>query len=360
MKKISAFFGAISIVVILSTSAMGQSNPPVATSDLSQYKTADDLFNYLKQMFVSSMQTDKALSRDEQMKTVGENIKKFDAAAPEFAKRYPQDPRRWEIKMMLVSGEGIKPMIGLEAPSPESMKKQLSEIADAKDASEKVRSMAAAQIVVFAIANSSDEMEVEQSISRFESKYPQSPIDVELRKMQLKKLQAKDPAKADTLMKRLAGNSNPMVAKMASEKLAQADQLKKPLELKFTAVDGSEVDLSKLRGKVVLLDFWATWCGPCKAEVPHVVEAYKKLHDKGFEIIGISLDQNKEALDAYIKENGMTWPQYFDGKGWKNEISTRFNINSIPAMWLIDKKGMVATTEARGNLAEQVEKLLAK
>ena len=134
----------------------------------------------------------------------------------------------------------------------------------------------------------------------------------------------------------------------------------KSLELKFTAVDGREVNLASLRGKVVLVDFWATWCPPCRGEVPNVVAAYKKLHDKGFEIIGISLDQDKDALLAFIKSNNMTWPQYFDGKGWENAISHKNGVDSIPAMWLIDKQGKIATKEAREDLAGEVEKLLAK
>jgi thiol-disulfide isomerase/thioredoxin len=134
----------------------------------------------------------------------------------------------------------------------------------------------------------------------------------------------------------------------------------KPLELKFTAMDGHEVDLSKMSGKVVLVDFWATWCGPCVAEVPHVVEAYKKLHSQGFEIVGISLDEDKAAVENFVKDKEMTWPQYFDGKGWQNEISSKFGIRSIPAMWLVDKKGMVVSTNARGNLEQLVEKYLAE
>jgi len=132
----------------------------------------------------------------------------------------------------------------------------------------------------------------------------------------------------------------------------------KPLDLKYTAVDGKTVDLSKMRGKVVLIDFWATWCPPCRGEVPNVVAAYKKYHDQGFEIMGVSLDQDKDALVSFTKENGMVWPQYFDGKGWDNEISKEFGIDSIPAMWLVGKDGKVITTDAGDDLDGQVESAL--
>jgi thiol-disulfide isomerase/thioredoxin len=137
-------------------------------------------------------------------------------------------------------------------------------------------------------------------------------------------------------------------------RISAADE--KP-EIKFTAVDGREVDLAKLKGKVVLIDFWATWCGPCVGEVPHVLEAYKKFHDKGFEIIGISLDRDKSALTSFIKERGMEWPQSFESS---NALADKYGINAIPAMWLVDKDGNVATKNARKDLAAQVEKLLAK
>lgn len=134
-----------------------------------------------------------------------------------------------------------------------------------------------------------------------------------------------------------------------------------PLELKFSAVDGREVDVAQLRGKVVLVDFWATWCGPCQAEVPNVVAVFKKYHEHGFEVVGISLDEDKDAMLKFTKEQGMTWPQYFDGQGWENAISSKHGIRSIPAMWLIDKKGKVRSTEARGEqLTSLIEKLLAE
>lgn len=139
---------------------------------------------------------------------------------------------------------------------------------------------------------------------------------------------------------------------------ANGGSVGKLLKLNFDAADGTKVDLAKLQGKVVLIDFWATWCGPCMREVPNVVAAYKKYHDRGFEIVGISLDQSKESMMKVAAAKGMTWPQYFDGKGWGNEISTAYHIKSIPTMWLVGKNGLVATTEARGNLEGEIERLL--
>lgn len=139
-----------------------------------------------------------------------------------------------------------------------------------------------------------------------------------------------------------------------------AAKLGKPLVLKFKAVDGREVDLSKLKGKVVLVDFWATWCGPCMQELPNVKAAYDKLHDKGFEIVGISFDKKKETLNYVLKKEKMEWPQHFDARGWENRIGEKLGIESIPTMWLIDRKGNLRDMDARKGLTAQVEKLLAE
>ena len=133
-----------------------------------------------------------------------------------------------------------------------------------------------------------------------------------------------------------------------------------PLDIKFQAVDGTHVDLSKMQGKVVLVDFWATWCGPCVGEIPHMKATYDKFHAKGFEIVGISLDQDLARLREFTRAQGMAWPQYFDGKGWGNLISSRYGIRSIPTMWLVDKNGKLADTDARQDLEGKVAKLLGK
>jgi len=126
-------------------------------------------------------------------------------------------------------------------------------------------------------------------------------------------------------------------------------------------VAGKHLSVGDYKGKIVLVDFWATWCPPCVRELPNVVETYEKHHEKGFEIIGISLDQDETKLKNFTKDRKMNWQQYFDGKGWGNKLAAKYGVQSIPATFLIDREGKIIDKDLRGEALEQaVAAALAK
>lgn len=132
------------------------------------------------------------------------------------------------------------------------------------------------------------------------------------------------------------------------------------IELAFTAIDGSEIDVAKMTGKVVLVDFWATWCMPCMQDLPSVKAMYDELNGKGFEILGISLDEDRADLDGVVEDEEIKWPQAFDGKGWESDLAAKFGIQSIPTTILLGKDGKVAAVNLRGKkLHDKVVELLA-
>ena len=131
-----------------------------------------------------------------------------------------------------------------------------------------------------------------------------------------------------------------------------------PVEIRFTALDGQEVDLANLKGKVVLVNFWSTTCGPCLAELPALKAAYERWHPQGFEIVGIALDDKEGPLRRFIKEKGLAWPQHFDGKGWGSQFAMKYGVFSIPTMWLVDRQGNLRDVNARGNLEDRIQALL--
>src|SRR5437867_5710218 len=155
-----------------------------------------------------------------------------------------------------------------------------------------------------------------------------------------------------------ASNAPPSIVEDARSMLKRFARLGQPLAFKFTALDGREVDLEGMRGKVVLIDCWATWCPPCLREMPRVKAAYDRFHSKGFEVVGISSDDDREALEKFVKENRIPWPQYFDGKGELNAFALKFDVGGIPTIWLLDRKGVLRDLNAVNNLAGKIEMLL--
>lgn len=119
-------------------------------------------------------------------------------------------------------------------------------------------------------------------------------------------------------------------------------------------LDGTPISLADYRGKVVLLDFWAVWCGPCLGEIPRIKAVYEKYHDKGFDVIGVSLDEDAAVLREFIKEQEIPWRQIFDGQKWAGHLVQQYGVRGIPAPFLIDREGKVISVKARGSLLDEL------
>ena len=137
------------------------------------------------------------------------------------------------------------------------------------------------------------------------------------------------------------------------------------IELTGTLLDGAEFDWKSYRGKVVLVDFWATWCQPCRQEVPNVLKLYKAYHEKGFEVVGISLDARREEAESYIKQYEIPWPNLFskneDERAWENPLAVYYGITGIPRAILVDRDGTVVNLQARGKeLSRELRRLLGE
>lgn len=191
--------------------------------------------------------------------------------------------------------------------------------------------------------------------------FPHARSIIMYERIYLAMLRSLDPPAVNPWLASIAAGPISELAAWAEGELRVERARVEPMVGKATALDGRVVDLAALRGKVVLIEYWATWCGPCIAELPTIRRVYDAYHERGFEIIGISLD-NQEAkarLTEFVTTHSLPWPQVFEGKGWRSEWATNYAIQAIPAMFLLDREGRIASLNARGpKLEQEVRRLL--
>jgi thiol-disulfide isomerase/thioredoxin len=290
--------------------------------------------------------------------------------AEQFYREHPADPRRWRVVGYFLRSA----LHAADATVRDARMRRAHELADLALAAKDITDDDWQQVVEWkfyrvlqdrpapgAGKRPSPLPEMRALLDELTRRVPQSSRLRGLEGQYIEVLLRTDEAAAEGLLERLAQSANSGVAEQARGMRRLRSLRQTPVELKFTAIDGRAVDLAALRGKVVLVDFWATWCGPCIAEMPNVKRAYEKYRAHGFEVIGIALDKPGDLakVKAEIVKMDVHWPQYLDEENARNRFASELGIIAIPAPLLFDQRGLLVSVQARGKrLAPEVARLL--
>ncbi len=261
-------------------------------------------------------------------------------------------PERWSALMM----------------DPSKQKELEAEVAAAAKTakSDKLKAEIGFQKAVVPLRQSNGEFEkIPDAVSEFATKFPKDERAAQLLYSCASQLSSTE-AKLAAFKDMIKNFPDSQYAAMAKGTLKQVEAIGKPFELSFKeAITGKEMSMKDLKGTVVVVDFWATWCGPCVAEMPKMKSLYAEYKPKGVEFIGVSLDQPEAQggltkLKDFVKKNEIGWPQYYQGNFWNSEFSKGWGVNAIPCVFVVDADGNLFSTDARGKLETILPELLKK
>ena len=308
--------------------------------------------------FDATKQGDKAYI-DEFRKQYTEFMQLRAETATKLVEKYPDNPRAGE--MLLIE---VQTQMATGSSGPSAAVKTIEEFLAAHPATPSKTNLLYQKAAIAARSKMPYDRKV-TAIADFDAASPKDKRTPDLKAMAISQLSGEKKNTETT--KFLAENAGTPAAKRIEGGIRRADGVGKTFDLAFDeAVTGKHIDLQKdLKNKIVVIDFWATWCGPCVAEMPNNIKLYDEFKTQGVEFIGVSLDQSEEMggkkkLLAYVEKNKITWPQYYQGNFWDSDFSTSWGIVSIPAVFVIDADGKVYSTEARGQLEKILPELIKK
>jgi thiol-disulfide isomerase/thioredoxin len=310
--------------------------------------------------------------RCEEKPAAGENAVEFYAqrdrdlynAARAYVHKYADDSHagtalEWELESAEFSGSATE-----RGSLLDQLESETSSFVASHSLPESLRQQMTARLLHLRLNNddlitTESASHLEQEIADYLKESPADPKKVSLQLARANLLYRVDAQKAKSFLEELVRDPDQQLAEAARARLVKAELLGKPLDLRFTATDGAAIDLAQLRGKVVLIDFWASWCPDCVRELPEIQKLDQAYRASGLVILGISLDRDRQAMANFLDKKGITWPIYFDGKGWSNAYAMQYGVRQIPEIWIINKEGIVETTSADvSNVDSIVQRLL--
>jgi len=287
-------------------------------------------------------------------------------AAAEFVQQFPNDAHRPQALLWKIATTDFEGSIELRTAQFQQNETDgrlvLADMASPQDLRFQVQQTILSQWLdnPDLITTSSQATEIEERIAELARANPTEPRAVSLKLGRAKLMLRFDHEKGLATLQDLISGPDQNLADAARAQLLKAQMIGKPVDLQFTALDGSAIDLRALRGSIVLVDFWASWCPDCIRDLPAVRRTYQKYKEKGFAVLGISLDKDEQALSNFVAKKLIPWPQYFDGRGWENQYATKYGVRAIPEMWLINQRGEVVSTDISAEqLDQRIQQLIS-